>query len=381
MPEPAAKPPILDTKKSVILGLLGLAVIVLIFVRVIPQIGSYQDAVTSLEAMTAGAVAAVVVSVLVYLATYGLPFMAATPGLSYRRSQQLNQGAFAISNGVPAGGAFGLGVQYAMLASYGVGPTVSTAAITAVGVWSIFVTLGLPIFGVAAIRLSGHGASSYLLTAVIGVLVLAVSIMAFALIVRSAEAARRIGSVGNRVAAPIAGRFRKSPGKSPGKGPGKGPGVDLVPAALRFRSDIAGLVTRRWPAITGAQVSVSITQFLIFAMALRGVEGWGVAGTSLLVAFGCFAVAQIGLMVPITPGGLGTVDAAMIALLTALGVDAGAATAADLVWRAASFVPQIVIGVVALITWSRQGTRALAEHEAARSQQAANIEGAGNAEA
>jgi uncharacterized protein (TIRG00374 family) len=367
MPEPATKPPALDTKKSAILGLLGLAVIVLIFVRVIPQIGSYQDAVTSLKAMTAGAVAAVVVSVLVYLAAYGLPFMAATPGLSYWRSQQLNQGAFAISNGVPAGGAFGLGVQYAMLASYGVGPTVSTAAITAVGVWSIFVTLGLPIFGVAAIQLSGHGASSYLLTAVVGLLVLAVSIVAFALIVRSEDAAARIGSIGNRVAAPIARRFRK------------GHSVDLVPAALSFRSDIASLVTRRWPAITGSQVSVSVTQFMIFYMALRGVEGWGVAGTSLLVAFGAFAVAQIGLMIPITPGGLGTVDAAMIALLTAMGVDAGAATAADLVWRAASFVPQIVIGVVALITWSRQGTRALAEHEAARSQQAGSAEGAGNA--
>jgi uncharacterized membrane protein YbhN (UPF0104 family) len=60
------------------------------------------------------------------------------------------------------------------------------------------------------------------------------------------------------------------------------------------------------------------------------------------------------------------VDATMIALLTALGVDSGAATAADLVWRAASFVPQIIIGVIALITWSRRGARALAEREAAR---------------
>jgi len=42
----------------------------------------------------------------------------------------------------------------------------------------------------------------------------------------------------------------------------------------------------------------------------------------------------------------------MIAILTALGVDASVATAADLVWRAASFVPQIILGVVALITWS-----------------------------
>src|SRR6185436_14810065 len=101
----------LDKKKSIILGLLGLAVIVLIFVRVIPQIGSYKDAITALESMSAGAVACIVLSVLVYLLAYGLPFMAATPGLTYWHSQQLNQGAFAISNGVPAGGAFGLGVQ------------------------------------------------------------------------------------------------------------------------------------------------------------------------------------------------------------------------------------------------------------------------------
>jgi uncharacterized protein (TIRG00374 family) len=362
MPEAATASPTLDKKKSIILGLLGLAMIVLIFVRVIPQIGSYKDAITALESMSAGAVACIVVSVLVYLLAYGLPFMAATPGLTYWHSQQLNQGAFAISNGVPAGGAFGLGVQYAMLASYRVGPTVSTAAITAVGVWSIFVTLGLPILGVAAIQLSGQAASSYFWPAVLGLLVLVVSVVAFALIVRSENAARRIGSLGNRIAAPLVRRFRK------------GRSVDLVPVALKFRADIADLVTRRWPAITGAQLSVSVTQFLIFYVSLRGVEGWGSAGTTPLVAFGSFAVAQIGLMIPITPGGLGTVDAAMIAVLIALGVDPGAATAADLVWRAASFVPQIVIGVIALITWSRQGSRALAEQEAARRERAEEAE-------
>ena len=69
--------------------------------------------------------------------------------------------------------------------------------------------------------------------------------------------------------------------------------------------------------------------------------------TPFLVAFGAWAVAQIGIMIPITPGGLGTVDAFMISLLTAMGVSAGDATAADLVWRAASFVPQIIIGIIA----------------------------------
>ncbi len=43
-----------------------------------------------------------------------------------------------------------------------------------------------------------------------------------------------------------------------------------------------------------------------------------------------------------------------------MGVSEGDATAADLVWRAASFVPQIVIGIVALATWYRRAARKFA---------------------
>jgi uncharacterized protein (TIRG00374 family) len=357
--QPAHPAPTLDRKKSLILGAIGLAVIVLIFVRVIPQIGSYEDALTALEDMTIGAIIAIGIVDVGYLALYGLPFVAATPGLSYWHGQQLNQGAFAISNGVPAGGAFGLGVQYAMLASYDVSPTASTAAILAVSVWSMFVTLGLPILGVAAIQLSGQSSSTYVWPAVIGMVVLVVSIGLFAMVMRSEGVARWLGGLGNRLFAGLVRRFRH------------GEAVDFVPMLVKFRNDIVDLVQRRWAAITGAQVGVSLGQFLVFYMCLRGVEGWGSPGTSVLVAFGAFAVAQLGLMIPITPGGLGTVDAAMIALLTAMGVSEGAATAADLVWRAASYVPQITIGVIALVTWSRGAARLVAERDAARERRAA----------
>ncbi len=53
----------LDKKKSIILGLIGLAVIVLIFWKVIPQIGSYEDAVVALEDMGVAAMIVIVVSV------------------------------------------------------------------------------------------------------------------------------------------------------------------------------------------------------------------------------------------------------------------------------------------------------------------------------
>ena len=121
------------------------------------------------------------------------------------------------------------------------------------------------------------------------------------------------------------------------------------------------LLKRRWAALTGAQIAVSFTQFLIFYVALRGIEGWDSAGTSFAAAFAAFAISQLGLMIPITPGGLGTVDAAMIALLVGFGTSVGVATAAALLWRAASFIPQILIGVIALVAWYRKAGQALAK--------------------
>jgi uncharacterized membrane protein YbhN (UPF0104 family) len=320
-PVQAAGPrPALDKKKTTIMAVVGIVTLVLIFVKVIPQIGSYEDAFVAIQAMDAFDIVIIGIMVVIYNTVYGFPFMAAVPGLAYPRSFQLNQGAFAISNGVPAGGAFGLGVQYAMLASYEVPPTVATAAIGATGVWSIFVTLGLPVF--------------------------VAMIVVFALIMRSEPLAIRIGGWGNALARPLFKVIKKDP-------------PDLVPIVVKFRTDTVALVTSRWHVITISQVAVSLCQFGIFFAALRGVEG-GNDVTPFLVAFGAWAVAQIGIMIPITPGGLGTVDAFMISLLTAMGVSDGDATAADLVWRAASFVPQILIGVLMLVTWSRTAARKFA---------------------
>ena len=93
---------------------------------------------------------------------------------------------------------------------------------------------------------------------------------------------------------------------------------------------------------------------------MSGETRWGLASRLIFRSFGAFATAQIMLMVPITPGGLGTVDALMISLLQSMGVTAGDATAADLVWRAASYVPQIIIGIIALISWFRTAGRTYA---------------------
>ncbi|MCX6433891.1 MAG: hypothetical protein NTX29_14340, partial [Actinobacteria bacterium] len=275
MSEPAAAPlSKLDKKKSIILGLIGLAFIVVIFWKVIPQIGSYADAFDALKSMTAAAMVLIGGAVVLYLAAYGLPFMAAAPGLRYWKSQSVNQAAFAISNGVPGGGALGLAVQFAMLTSYGVTATASTA----VGIWSTFVTLGLPILGVLALVVVGTDGGAYVLTGLIGLAALVAAVVVFVLIMRSEPLAQKVGRLGNRLINPLRGRI------------GALKDLDLVAPLSKFRGDMYELLKRRWTAITGAQLLVSVTQFLVLFVCLRGVEGWSSAGTSIGVAFAAFAI-------------------------------------------------------------------------------------------
>lgn len=333
--------PLSIVTRVIILAVVEIAVLALIVFRVMPQVGSYSAAADALHTMSVPALLLIVVAVVVYLVWYGLPFVAAAPGLGFLHAQQLNQAAFAIGNGVPGGGPFGLGVQYAMFASWGY-PAVAAAA--AIGVWSLFVTLGLPVLGVLALVVSGKAAGSYVLGAVLGLAALIVLVVGFALIMRSEAAATRVGSWGDALVTRLPQRIRT---KVP----------SLSEAVVGFRAGITDLVRRRWLAITGAQLGVAVAQFVVLYLSLRGLEGWDAAGTPVLVAFAGFAVSQLGLLVPVTPGGLGTVDAAMVALLVALGTSPGVATAAALVWRAASFIPQIVAGVVALALWTRSANR------------------------
>lgn len=339
----------LDKKKSIILGIVGVAAIVIIFWKVIPQIGSYSDALEALKNMAMLNIILIAFAVLLYLIAYGYPFLAAAPGLKYWRSQQTNQAAFAISNGIPGGGAVGLAVQFGMLTSFGVSGTASTAAITAVGLWSTFVTLGLPILGVVALVIAGTGDNSHTAVALIGLAILIVAVVGFVLVMRSERLAQAVGRFGNKLIAPLGKHIKALHG------------LDLVAPITKFRGDMYGLLKRRWAAITGAQLAVSLTQFLILYVALRGVQTEKGEATSILLVFAAFAISQIGLMIPITPGGLGTVDAAMIALLVSFGVSNGDATAADLVWRATSYIPQILIGIASLVLWYRKAGQRLAK--------------------
>ena len=75
--EAAGPRPGLDKKKTIIGAVIGLVALGLIFFKVIPQIGSYEDAWVAIQAMNAFDIAIIVITVVIYNTVYGFPFMAA----------------------------------------------------------------------------------------------------------------------------------------------------------------------------------------------------------------------------------------------------------------------------------------------------------------
>lgn len=333
----------LSRRKTIIGVLFTLAVLAIVFVGIIPKIGSYSEAWQAIRAIPVGLLVLLVVSVVVMIVVYVLPYLAAIPGIRFGPAFVVRQTSFTFSNAVPAGGAVGLAVQYMMLGSYRVTPAAATAGIAVTSVWSIFITLGLPILGVLALLVAGQLDQSFVTAGLVGLGAIIASVIVFWLILRSEASARRVAGLIQRIVDPLARRFHRQ--------------IDVTAAVLHFREQVVDVVRDRWIWITVSNLLVVMAQYLVLFIAIRSVGGGGAAGFGFLAGFGALAISRLASMIPATPGGLGTVDAALIGLLIAFGLDKDIAVAADLVWRAASFVPQVVVGIVTFVWWRARQQR------------------------
>jgi len=98
--------------------------------------------------------------------------------------------------------------------------------------------------------------------------------------------------------------------------------------------------------------------FVLVLFCVRGV-GIGSDEVSFLQVLLSFAVARLAGAIPITPGGLGTVDAAFIGMLTAFGANSSDALAADMVWRATTYFPPILIGLGTYAYWKHNDAKGI----------------------
>jgi uncharacterized protein (TIRG00374 family) len=351
----AATPPRRSVWRIVISTAVTVAVLVVVFVGIFPKVADYSEAWSAIQQMPTSYVVALVGATVVNLVVYVWPLQAALPGLGYGPGFVVRQTSFAISNAVPAGGAVGLGVQYGMLDSYGFGAGAAASAIAIVSVFNVFATLVMPVLGVVALLASGVVEGTYLLMAAVGILAIGVAVVAFAVVLRSERGARTVGGWADRLVSPLMRRLAH------------GRSVDLTGRILDFRSSVVDVMRTRWVQVTASTLLLQLTSWAVLVLALRGLEaGTGDVRVTWNEALAAFSFARVASFIPITPGGLGTVDAALAALLTGYGATSSQALAADLVWRAATYVPQVLLGALTFLWWrltaARRRRRATERH-------------------
>jgi putative heme transporter len=278
------------------------------------------------------------------LCTYAFVWMSVTPGLTFGRGMLMTQSTTAVANTVPGGSAVGIGMTYAMLGSWGYSRSRSTTAVLVSGVWNSFIKLGMPVLALALLALQGSATGGRVTAALLGIAGLVGSVAVFALILRSQAMARRVGLAAGRAASWVLGLLRRPPVH----------GWEL--ATVKFRARTIDLVAHRWVAITTTSLVSHVSLYLVLLIALRdvGVSEQQVGWAEVLAVF---AFARLATAIPFTPGGVGFVEAVLIAGLTAAGGARAEVTAAVLVYRALTWGLPIVVGVGCYLWWRRSSAR------------------------
>jgi uncharacterized protein (TIRG00374 family) len=272
------------------------------------------------------------------LVTYWIVVVLATPGLRMPQAAVLTQTTTAVSNALPAGGAIGVGLTYSMLSSWGFSKSRSTLSVLVTGIWNNFVKLGTPVVALAVLAFQGESGAGSVVAALAGLAGLVAAIVIFALILRDEAFARRVGLVSQRIATRLRSLF------------GRGPATGWDLAVVKFRSRVLGLVRHRWVGLTLATIVSHLSLYAVLLASLRtmGVSEEEVGWAQVLAVF---AFARLVTAIPLTPGGVGVVELALIAGLTAAGGDRAPVVAAVLLFRVLTYVLPIILGGLCYLYW------------------------------
>lgn len=322
-----------------LLGAAGsIAVVVVVFVFVIPQFANYRDVLDVVRTLGWEDWLLLAGAVVLNLATFPPPWMAALPGLSFREAMAMTQASTALSIVSPAGAAVGMAASYSMLRSWKFESGAVGLAVAVAGIWNQLANLAFPIVALALLTSQNEDHPALRTAAIVGVAVLVVVVTSFALILSRAEWATRIGDLAARTADRALRLVRRGP-------VGWG-GASFV----RFRSRALGLLRRRWHVITVSTLAGHLTVFVLLLVCLRvtGVTG---SEVSAIEAFAAWALVRVLGALPLTPAGVGIVEVGLTGALVAFGAPSAEAVAATLLYRALTVFPTLALGLLAAATW------------------------------
>ncbi len=235
----------------------------------------------------------------------------------------------------PAGGAIGAALQYRMLVEAGLERGRAVAGITAVNLLTFTVVLALPVLALPSF-LRGSVDRNLVEATLIGIAVFAllvgaaVALLAFdrplELVARALQSARN--------------RIRR----------GSAPLLTLPERLRRERDKLLATLGPQWKEAVVATVGRWAFDYATLLAALAAVGSTPRPSLVLLA----FCAAQVLTQIPVTPGGLGFVEAGLTAMLALAGVGAGSAVLATLAYRLFAYWLQLPAGLVGFLAHKRR---------------------------
>ena len=324
-------------------GAVSLLVVVGVFWYFLPQFADVSEVWQSIRSMTALEASTLAVAAVLNLASYGWVMIVTMPGLTYPQAMVVTESSTALSNTLPAGSAVGIATSAAMYSSWGFSRSRITVSLLVSGLWNNFAKLALPVVALAGLAVAGGVSAGRLLAAAAGVAgLVGAGVVLFAVLHTEATSVRT-----GRVAGRLVSALRRPLGLGPVQG--------WEHATAKFRRRTVLLLRARWRQLT---IAVLVSHLLLFAVLLLALRYVGVAQDEVGWAevLAVFAFARLVTAVPLTPGGVGIVDVALVAGLAAAGGDRVEVVAAVLVFRALTYVLPIPLGLATWLYWRRNHT-------------------------
>jgi uncharacterized membrane protein YbhN (UPF0104 family) len=252
-------------------------------------------------------------------------------------TSQLASGAF--GRVVPGGAAAAGALQYGMLVQAGVSSSLAGIGIGAASIVLLATLAVLPVLALPAILLGVAVPTRLSQAALIGGVVFVVLLAIGSTLLGSDRALLAVGRLWIRVGTKLR--------------PRKPPPADL-PERWRDQRDLVrrAFGARWWEAVAGG-AGRWLFDWLTLLTALAAV-GQHPRPSLVLLAF---CAAQLLAQIPITPGGLGVVEAGLTGTLALIGVPAGAAAVATLAYRLVSYWLALPAGGVAYLVHRRHVRR------------------------
>ena len=244
--------------------------------------------------------------------------------------------ATAASRVIPGGGAAANALQYSMLVRGGVAPATAATGLTAVNLMITGIVFALPAVALPAVLLGGRGIDEDLARFAWGGLAAIVVLVGagFALL-RWDSPLRWAGRLIER----ISNRLRRK----------REPSHGLPDRLLQERDLIRDVLTSSWTEALLLTVGRWAFDYGALLLALAAVDQHPAPSAVLLA----FCVAQALALIPLTPGGLGFVEAGLTGTLALAGVPSGAAVAATLAYRLAAYWLPLPAGAIAYVIHAR----------------------------